>query len=821
MGPMDGRTLLDWIAQDLRYAARTAVRQPAFSIVAVATLALGIGAPTAIFSVINTILLSDPPYTDPAKLVTLHQAFAGLGESRMNVAPAEYLDYRDRTRAFASIAGYEDAAFDLTGGTEPVRIQAARVTSSLFPTLGVAPMAGRAFVPEEDRPDGANVVLLSHDLWQTRFAGNIGSIGTTIRLDEMPFTIVGVMPAGFEFPFSPASAGDPPDIWVPLAFTAKEIEDRGSEFPVHVVARLRPDVPLAQAQQDVERVASGFQAEHPNLYTGNVRFTPFIETLEAAGVARVQPVLLTLGGAVACVLLIACANVMNLLLARAATRQGEIAVRIALGAGGSRLTAQLLTEGMLMTLTGGVLGCALALAIVRVAASLWPTFASGLTEVRLDPVVLAFTLGLSALTGLACGMAPALNFLMQDVVGSRLKQAGRSAGSLERHRLRHALVVVEASFAVVLLIAAGLLLHSFVEVLRVPIGFSPDGVLVARTTFNRQRYPSADTRYQAMRQMLDRTAAVPGVSAVALATHIPLADDRQIGFILEGEDIRSVRTADNTLVTGNYFEAMGIPILRGRTFAATDSPEAPIAAIINDSMARRLFPSGEPLGKRLLWGGRPLTIVGIAGDVHIGAIDAVVRPTIYTPIFQVVSGATTRAVFIVRSWTSDAAQLASPVRAGIWSVDRDVPVFDVRTMSDIVSRSLAARRLAVGMLAAFAAVALLLAIIGLYGILSYTVAQKTPELGVRVALGATPGQVLRLVLRQGLGLTLTGIAIGTLVGAAVGRAMSQLLFGIKALDPITFATAIGALLTVSIAASYLPARRAAMIDPATALRGGL
>src|SRR5262245_753416 len=626
---MNVRVFFDHIRQDLRYAARAAVRQPGFSLVAVATLALGIGATTAIFSVIKTILLSDPPYADPAKLVTLHQAFAGLGERRMNAAPAEYLDYRDRTKAFASIAGYEDAAFDLTGGTEPVRIQAARVTSSLFATLGVAPMAGRAFVPEEDHPDGANVVLLSYDLWQSR--GNKDAIGTTVRLDEMPFTIVGVMPAGFEFPFSPTSAGDPPDIWVPLAFTAKEIEDRGSESPVHVVARLRPDVSLAQAQQDVERVASGFQAEHPNLYTGNVRFRPFIETLDAAGVARVRPVLLTLGGAVAFVLLIACANVMNLLLARAATRQGEIAVRRALGAGGSRLTAQLLTEGMLLTLTGGVLGCALALAIVRVAASLWPTFASGLIEVRLDPVVLAFTLGLSTLTGLACGMAPARNLLLNDVVGSRLKEAGRSAGSLERHRLRQALVVVEASCAVVLLIAAGLLLHSFVEVLRVPIGFSPDGVLVARTTFNRQRFPSAETRYQAMRQMIDRTAAVPGVSAVALATHIPLADNRQIGYILEGGDIRSVRTADNTLVTGNYFDAMGIPILRGRTFAETDSPEAPIAAIINDSMARRLFPPGDALGKRLLWGGRPLTIVGIAGDVHIGAIDATVRPTVYTP----------------------------------------------------------------------------------------------------------------------------------------------------------------------------------------------
>jgi putative ABC transport system permease protein len=814
---MKMRIFLEGLGQDLRYAARAAVRQPGFSMVAVATLALGIGATTAIFSVINTILLSDPPYKDPARIVTLLQTFTGLGEARMNAAPAEYLDYRERTRAFASIGCYEDAAFDLTGSGEPARIQAARVTSSLFQTMSVAPVTGRAFLPAEDLPDASNVVILSYDLWQRRFGGESRAVGATIRLDEKPFTIVGVMPAGFAFPFSPLSVGDPPDIWVPLAFTAKEIEDRGAEFPVRIVARLRPEVSLAQAQQDVERIAAEFQSEHPNLYKGHVRFVPELKPLDAAGVARVRPVLLTLGGAVAFVLLIACANVMNLLLARAATRESEIAVRSALGATGSRLTAQLLTEGLMLTVTGGLLGCGLALAIVKVVTSLWPTFASGLSQVRLDPVVLTFALALSTLTGLVCGMAPART-VRRDATGDRLKQAGRSAGSLDGHRLRGALVVVEASSAVVLLIAAGLLLHSFVEVLRVPIGFSPDGVLVARTTFNRQRYPSPEGRYQAARQMIEGIAALPGVSAAALATHIPLADDRQIGFRLEGEPVEDVRLADNTLVTGDYFEAMGIPILRGRTFSAADSPDAPVSAIVNDSMARTLFPSGDALGKRLVWGERPLTIVGIAGDVHIGAIDAAVGPTIYTPIFQVASGATTRAVFIVRTRTSEPAQLASAVRTAIWSVDRDVPVFDVRTMTEIVSRSLAARRLAVSMLASFAGAALVLAIIGLYGVLSYTVAQKTPEIGVRIALGATPGQVLRLVLRQGVGLTLTGIMIGMLLGAAVGRAMSRLLFGIPAIDPIAFAAAICALLLVSIAASYLPARRAAMVDPMAALR---
>jgi putative ABC transport system permease protein len=370
----------------------------------------------------------------------------------------------------------------------------------------------------------------------------------------------------------------------------------------------------------------------------------------------------------------------------------------------------------------------------------------------------------------------------------------------------------------VLLIGAGLLLHSFIEVLRVPAGFSADGVLIARTTFNRQRYPSDERRRAAEQLIVERLAAIPAVSTVALTTHLPLADQRQIGFILEGQDVRSAKWANNALVSGEYFAAMGIPLRGGRTFTPADAPGSPLAAIVNEGMARQYWPDGEALGRRLVWGGRKLTIVGVVGDVHIEALDSAVNPTIYTSVYQSVSGATTSAVFILRSRVSDPATLAATVRDAIWSVDRDVPVFDIRRMSDIVARSLATRQFALVTLLAFAGLALGLAVLGLYGVLSHAVVQRTPELGVRLALGATPARVLGLVVGDGLRLTTIGIGLGGVLGVVAARAMSRLLFGIGALDPVTFGGAVGLLLFVALLASFVPARRAAQVDPMVVLR---
>jgi len=808
---------LEALSQDLRFALRSSRRNPVFTAVAVLTLALGIGVDTAMFSVLDAVLLRELPYDDPGRLVTLRQMFPRIGELALGTSPAEYLDYRDRTPAFASVAGYEAVTMDLTGEGEPVRVQAQRVTHTLFSTLGVVPLAGRTFSAAEDQAGAPRVALISHEMWKSHFGGSAQTVGRIIRLDEQPYQVVGIMPRGFDFPFPAARAGEPPALWVPMAFTAKEIEDRAAEFPVHVVARLRPGVSLAQAESDVDRVAAAFQAEHRDIYSGNLQLDVSLSRLGAETAARARPLLLTLGGAVVFVLLIACANVMNLLLSRATVREREMAVRNALGAGAPRLFRQLLTEGLVLTGAGGLFGCLLAFALIRMVTSAWPSSVAGVAPARLDLRVLAFTVVVSMISGILCGLAPALRWSRPNL-GSSLKLGGRPGGSPERHRLRGALVMLEAASALVLLIGAGLLIHSFVEVLGVPVGFAPEGVLIARTTFNRQRYPSADGRRAAQRAMAERLAGLPGVTAVGLTTHIPLADERQIGFILEGEDERSVHWADNALVSGDYFAAMGIRLVTGRTFGSEDTPTAPVSAIVNESLARRFFPGGGAVGKRLVWGGRKLTIVGIAGDVHTSGLDAVVGPMVYTPVFQVESGATRSAVFVVRTRRGDPAALTASVRAALWAVDRDVPVFDVRAMSAIVARSLATRSFAVTLLGSFAAVALLLAVIGLYGVLSYAVTQRTSELGVRFALGATPGRVVRMVLGDGLRLVAAGAAVGLAAGAVAARLMSGLLFGIRAFDPAAFAGAAALLLAVAALASLVPARRASRLDPMSALR---
>ena len=808
---------LGQIGHEIRYALRGARRTPGFTAIAIGTLALGIGVNTAVFSVVNTMLLRKPAYAAPERLVTLHQKFPKSGDISLATSPAEFLDYRDRNRAFSSLAGYEDAVYDLTGGAEPLRVQAQRVTHNLFATLGVAPLAGRTFSAAEDQPGAARVAVVSYEFWQRLFGGARAALGSSVRLNEQPFTVIGIMPPGFEFPFTAASVGEPPAVWLPIAFTAQRIAERAAEFPVQVVARLRPGISLAQAGQDVARVADDFEREHRDIYTGNLQLETTVTPLGAPEASRVRPVLLALTGAVIFVLLIACANLTNLLMARSAARRRELAVRCALGAGTRQIAAQLLSEAALLGALGAALGWALAQALIDWAAALWPSLLSGMPHRRVDAAVLAFTAAISVLTTLLCALAPTLQ-ARSIGIGEALKQAGRRGISGAGGRLRSTLVVFEAASAVALLIGAGLLVHSLVAVLRVPVGFSPEGVLIARSTFNRNRYPSDTGRREAEQRVVERIAALPGVASVGITTHVPLADERQIGFILEGEDYHSARWANNALVSGRYFAAMSIPILRGRTFGRQDTPQTPLSAIVNDSMARRFWPHGDAVGRRIRWGGRPLTIVGVAGDVHIKALDAAVGPTIYTSLEQTESGATTSAVFIVRTRGADPASLASAVRAAIWSVDRGVPVFDMRTMDQVVARSLAARRFAATVLSAFAALALGLAILGLYGVLSYAVTQRTAELGLRMALGATPAEVLRLVLGSGMRLTALGLAIGAVLGLIGARAIANLLYGVHLLDFSTFAVSGTILLGVALLASYIPARRAGRVDPIVALR---
>ncbi len=813
-----GLPFLEAFLQDVRYTSTLALRSPGFTLVCVLTLALGIGAAAAVFTVVNALLLRRPPYMDPERLVVLSERFPKIGDASLGVAQAEYLDYRDGSRTFSGVAGTDDVVFDLTGGAEPVRIQAVRATHTLFPTLGVSPIIGRTFSPDEDHPGSAQVAVLSYDLWQRQFGGRPDILGRRLRLNEQPYTVVGVMPAGFRYPLSPSDVNEPPGVWVPMAFTNREIEDRAAEFPVRLVARLAPGVTLEQARADVVRVANDFQRQHPEIYTGNLRLEVTLNSLGAANRARVGPALLAIGGAVLFVLLIACANVGNLLLARGAARQRELAMRSALGASTRRLVRQLLTESLLLTSAAAMLGCGLAIVLLRISATWWPWHIAGTVDARPDPLVLAFAVVLSIATGLLCGLAPAMSLSTRSNAVASLKSAARDGAAPPGRRVRSILVVVEAASAVVLLIGAALLLRSFAELLRVPPGFSPDGVLIARTTFNRERYPSDARRREVEHSLEGRLAALPSVTSVAVTTHIPLADARQIGFILEGEDVHSARWADNALVTGSYFGAMEIPLLRGRTFGPEDTPDGPLAAIVNDSMARRFWPTGDALGRRIVWGGRTLTIVGIVGDVHIGSLEATVNPTIYTSLYQTTSGATTNAVFVIRTTLPDPASQSAVVRSAIWSVDPGVPVFDVRTMQSVVARSLAARRFTLVLLTVFAGLAVALALAGVYSVLSYAVTQRTPELGIRIALGATRGEVWRLVLGEGLRMTVVGLVIGVALGGLVGRGMSRLLFGVTPLDIPSFAVGVIVMLCVAFVASTIPARRASRVDPLVALR---
>jgi putative ABC transport system permease protein len=814
-----GWASLDRIAMDLRYAYRQLFKSPSFAAVAVMTIALGIAVNTAVFSVINAVLLREPPYYEPSRLVKLSQNLLKTGETGFGTSPPEYLDYRDRNRVFTSIAGYSRAAFDLTDTGQAERIEAARVSSSLFDTLGVPALLGRTFTAEEDQPGEDTVSVLSHAYWQRRYAASPQVLGSTLRLNERLHTIVGVMPPDFAFPSTAASVNEPPALWVPLALTPRQIADRAADFGTSVIARLKPGVSVGQAQQDVARVAEEFQREHPEIYTSNFRVQAMVEPLAAEGAAQTRPVLFTLAGAVGFVLLIACGNVANLLLGRATTRQREMAVRSALGASAGRLIRQLLTESLLLTCLGGALGCLLAHGITILAAKLGPEQTPGLRSAEVDLTVLGFTLGLSLLTGVLCGLAPALGWSRPNV-GETLKQAGRQSVDLSRgsRRIRSALVVLEAASAVVLLVCAGLLIRSFVEVLRVPPGFDPHGVLVARSSFNRERYADSNQRRLAERTITERLAALPGVRQVAVATHLPLADERSIGFHLEAGDPHETHWASQALVSGEYFAAMGIPLLRGRAFDAADTPDAPIAAVINQTMARSFWPADDPIGQGIVWGGRRLTIVGIAADVRLAALDEAITPTVYNSVYQVESNATTSAVFVMRTGAGSPGTLASAVREAIQSVDRGLPVFDVRTMNDIVARSLAARRFVMLLLASFAGLALLLAVLGLYAVLAYSVAQRTPELGVQLALGAPPARLVVQVLGQGMRLAALGVLLGAIAAGAAATAMSKLLFGIRALDPVAFLSAVMLLLLVALAASYLPARRAARVDPIVALR---
>jgi len=809
---------METLLQDVRYGFRMLRKSPGFTAVALVVLTVGIGANVAIFSVVNTVLLRPLPFHDPGHLVMLWESLPGIGYGQLGTSSGEYLDYRDHNRVFSGIAGYKNDTANLTGSGQPERIHITQASANLFSVLGVQPSIGRTYTVEEDRPGAGKVAVLSYGLWKRRYGGDRGILGRTVDLDGQPYTVIGVMPGSFQFPFSTLPYSEQAELWVPVAFTPDEIADRVREFGTFTVGRLKPGVSLQQAQEDVTRVAAEFQKQYPQIYSGNIYVKPAVSSLAGDIVGKVRPMLLVLLGAVGFVLLIACANLANLLLARATTRSREMAVRAALGASQTRLLRQFLTESLLLAGAGGALGLFAAFWLVRLLVAFGPERVPRLQDVAIDPAVLAFAVTISATTGILFGIAPAWRSSRRELQ-SALKEASTRAGaSREKLRLRNGLVVLETACSLLLLVGAGLLVNSFIRVLRVPPGFNPNGVLIARTQFDDTRYPKAELCGVAERLIIARLRQLPGVESAGFVTNLPLADPRGIGFRIEGGPANEFHNADNALVSEGYFQAIGIPLLRGRGFREQDTASTPLVAVINQTLARTYFSGTDPIGKQLLWGDRaPFTIVGVAGDVRFSALDADVAPMIYMSNFQVSSGVSRHAVFVVRT-AGDPANLASAASQTIWSVDKDLPVFGVITMNEVLAASVAQRRFSMSLLGGFAVLALLMAAIGLYGVLSYSVSQRMHEMGLRMALGANPRDLMRLVVGQGMRVVLAGVAAGLLASFAATRLLSGMLFGVSPLDPFTFATVAVVLVAAALLASFLPARRATRVDPMVALR---
>ncbi|MGH9789365.1 MAG: ABC transporter permease [Candidatus Acidiferrales bacterium] len=802
---------METLWQDLRYGARQLARSPGFTAVAVLTLALGIGANTAIFSVANAVLLQPLPYQEPDRLVRLWESNPGRNWPFFSASAPNFNDWVQQNRSFESLAATEGATFNLTGTGEPERLRGRRVTSNFFALLGVELELGRNFTPEEGRPASARVAILSHGLWQRRFGADPGILGRTLRLDGESYEIVGVLPGTFRF--TPGT-----EVWGPLAIDWNEPgrADR-SNHTLLVVGRLKPGVTLAQAQADLESIAKRLEQQHPQSNGGwGVRTATFYDWIFSEETRQGIWVLL---GAVGFVLLIACANVANLLLARLPGRQREFALRAALGAARVRVFRQLLTESALLAVLGCLGGVLLAAWGTETIASTASINVPRLDETRLDTTVLAFSVLLSVLTSVFFGLVPALQASGTNL-GEVLKEGSRgTVGS--RHRLRGALVVSEIALALMLLVGAGLMLRSLLHLQAVPLGFQAENVLVMRINLPPSRYPDGGQRVAFYNDLLERIRSVPGVRGAAAIMGLPFEGWNWAQEInIEGrESAGEPLSADVQAVTPNFFRTMEIPLLSGRDFSQQDGDrDAPGVVVVSEGFARRFFPGQDAVGQRFrtLPTNPPLTIVGVVGEIRANndSLRAEPRPTFYHCSCQV--GFSSMAV-LARTGPPPET-LTSALRSQVHSLDPELPVYNVRTLEAVVHDAVGESRFQAALLAVFAGLALLLAAVGIYGVMAYSVSQRAHEIGVRMALGAQPGAVLSLILGQGARLALLGVVLGLGSAFALTRLLSTLLYRVAPTDPITFAGVSVLLLAVALLVCWLPARRAARVDPMVALR---
>lgn len=801
---------MNTLIQDVRYGLRLLLKNKGFTIVAILALGLGIGANTAIFSLVNGVLLRPLQFPEAEHIVYLEGKNPTAGITDSNISFLDFNDWSKQTDLFASTAAYWTASANLgADGAEPERVPRAGVTTGFFNVLGVQPFLGRAFLPEDDKPGTITTAIISHGLWKRRFGSDPAIVGKQVQISSRPITVVGVMPAGFEYP-------EQTQVWVTSAVNLSE-EPRDNRA-WSAIARLNPGIDVQKTQIRLSAINAQLDKQ---FHESNKGWDVSVSTLHERLVREVKPSLLALLGAVGLVLLIACANVANLLLARGAARQKEISIRAAMGASRSRVLRQMLTESLLLSVIGGIAGLLISMWLTHVLMSLLPEGAPRLEQVGIDYRVLTFALGVSALTGILFGIAPALQASKLDVT-SALKEGGRTGEGHRRTSARSVLLIGEVALSLMLLVGAGLLIKSFLRLQEIRPGFNAHNVLVANLALPGAKYKDQGF-VEFFRQLKERLEAAPGVEAVGGSVNLPLnASGYMIGrgFIPEGRPLTvdENRDAMYSTITGDYFRALQVPLLAGRTFELRDNADAPKVVIINETVAKRHFGSpAEAIGKRLtIWHDEKFMreIVGVVGDTKTGSLTTDGGAQIYVPHAQ---DSQWNFMGLVIRTAGDPAAFAVTLRHEVQALDKDQPVYSVRTLDDVVANSLGTRRVSMQLFAVFAAAALLLAALGIYGVMAYSVTQRTQEIGIRMALGAQKSDVLGLVIRQGMILTVIGVGVGIAGAFALSRLIATLLFGVAATDPLTFVAIPLLLLFVALIACYLPARRAARLDPKIAL----
>ena len=811
-----GVRVIEELVRDLRYGLRALKRAPGFSFVVLLTLTLGIGANSAIFSVVRGVLLRALPYASPERLVMVWETDRDSGTRSESASIPDYFDFVARARSFSSLAGFSVQPLNYVPSEgAPERLSAALVTGNFLPALGVSTALGRAFTNAEDRPGGARAVIVSDRFWRTRLGGARDALGRTLRLDDVSYEVVGVAPRSVQFPTAEV------DLWIPIQLTPES--GARSNHGLSVVGRMRPGVTLAGAQQEMTSLAAQLERENPNDNKARgVRLEPLEETL----LGPVRPALRILLGAVALVLLVACVNVANLMLARLTARGREVAVRSALGASGLRLTRQFVIESLILTLAASALALVLAPLTLRALLAIAPASLPRLNEVRLDGAVLAVTLGIAVAVAMAFGILPALTARGWGIsLNDHLRGGARGGASPRQQRVRGVLVMSEMALALVLLVGAALLMQSFWRLRRVDPGWTSTNVLRVQFQLPSTRYPQSYADYPRSwsrisdfeRELVTQTAALPGVRSAAIASNDPLDAGFTNSFVIEGRESEA-RNGQAELATrpvsANYFATLGVPVLKGRAFQSSDDANAAPVVLINEAAAHKYFPTDSPIGHRLRFWGTWRTIVGVVGNERFAGLAADAPPAMYPPITQAPMSS---ASLLVRT-EGDPVQVVGAVRDIFRQLDGEIAPYGIATMNDVIDGSIAQRRFTMQLLTGFAALALALALVGVYGVVSYGVARRTHEMGVRMALGATHRDVVRHVLRDGSRLAVFGAVAGILGALAATRLLSTQLYGIRASDPLTLVTAAVAIVIVALVGSYVPARRAARIAPVTALQ---